>query len=434
MRTTAPVIDLKALYAQNPNRNRVILHSDANCFYAAVECLYSPDLRDKPVAVCGDPEARHGIVLTKNYIAKKYGIQTGEVLYKARQKCPELVMIPAHYDLYRKFSRKLCRLYESYTDKVESYGLDECWLDVSGRSMDIDGGTRLANEIRERVMDELGITVSVGVSSNKAFAKLGSDLKKPNATTVIPAVGFEEKVWPLPVNELLFVGPNTLRKFIKWNIYTIGNLANADTGWLASAMGKAGLMLQQFALGLDPTPVADSDEAIKEKSIGNSTTTPRDMETFEDVKCVLYLLAECVSGRLRRAGFRTRTISLGVRTKDLQWYGKQHTIQTPTNLTDEIVSTALELFVKNYQHFLPLRSIGVHCDNLVPEDTPIQIDLFGDNQKRERAERLERTIDDITYRFGKNAIHRGVVYSDRSFSQINRADDHVGPATKNVGK
>lgn len=433
MRASTPAIDFKTLYAQNPNRDRVILHSDANCFYASVECLYNPELRDKPVAVCGDAEARHGIVLTKNYIAKKYGIQTGEVLFKARQKCPDLILVPAHYELYRKFSRKLRRIYESYTDRVESYGLDECWADVSGRNMDITGGARLADEIRERVTDELGITVSVGVSSNKAFAKLGSDMKKPNGTTLIPAVGFEEKIWPLPVNDLLFVGPQTMKKFMNWNILTIGDLAKADTNWLASSMGKAGLTLQQFALGLDSSPVSASDADIREKSIGNSTTTPRDMENFDDAKCVLYLLAECVSGRLRRAGFRSRTISLGVRTKDLFWYGRQRTIQTPTNLTDEIVHTALELFSESYTRFFPLRSIGIQCDNLVPEDVPIQIDLFGDIHRRERAECLEKTIDEITARFGKRVIHRGVIYTDKDFSKINPADDHVGPATKNAG-
>lgn len=430
MRTTTPVIDFKALLAKNPNRNRVVLHSDANCFYASVECLYNPDIRNKPVAVCGDPEARHGIVLTKNYIAKKYGIQTGEVIYQARQQCPDLVVVPAHYDLYRKFSRKLRHLYESYTDRVESYGLDECWVDVTGSSMDIEGGTRLANEIRERVTDELGITVSVGVSTNKAFSKLGSDMKKPNGTTVIPASGFEEKVWPLPVSDLLFVGPHTLKKFMNWNILTIGDLAKADTAWLASAMGKAGMMLQQFALGLDTTQVTTSDADIAEKSIGNSTTPPRDMVNDEDVKCVFYLLAECVSGRLRRAGFRSRTISIGVRTTDLYWYSCQRTIPVPTNITDDIITTALELFNERYRHLLPFRSIGIHCDNLVPEDVPIQIDMFGDSERRARAERMERTIDSLTERFGKGVIHRGIVYTDPLFTRINPADDHVGPATK----
>lgn len=429
----SPAMDLKALYQENPNRNRVILHVDANCFYASVECLYDPDIRDKPVAVCGDPEARHGIVLTKNYIAKKYGIQTGEVIFKARQKCPDLIVVPAHYDLYRKFSRKLRRMYESYSDKVESYGLDECWVDVTGSSMDIERGQRLADEIRQRAIEELGITVSVGVSTSKAFAKLGSDMKKPNGTTVIPATGFERVVWPLPASDLLFVGPNTMKKFAKWNILTIGDLANADTDWLATVMGKCGLTLQSFALGLDATSVANSDADIIEKSIGNSTTTPRDMVDYEDAKCVLYMLAECVSYRLRQGGFRSRTISLGIRTKDLIWYGKQKTISPAANLTDEIVQTALDLFSLHYMHFFPLRSIGIHCDNLVPESIPIQIDMFGDAKRRERAEKLERTIDDITLRFGRQAIHRGAVYHDKAFARINPIDDHVGPATKNAG-
>ena len=230
---------------------RVILHCDANAFYASVECLYTPSIRHRPVAVCGSVEERHGIVLTKNQIAKQFGVQTGEAIWQARQKCPDLICVPPDYGLYIRFSKRMRRIYEEYSDRVESFGLDEAWIDLSNPGLTIRDGERIAHEIRLRVKRELGITVSVGVSFNKIFAKLGSDMKKPDAVTVIPADSFREKVWPLPVGDLLFVGPATRRKLADMNVRTIGDLARFDAECLRGRLGKPGLVLKAYAAGLD---------------------------------------------------------------------------------------------------------------------------------------------------------------------------------------
>ena len=263
---------------------RIILHSDLNNFYASVECLYHPELREKPVAVCGDPELRHGIVLAKNQLAKGCGIKTGEVLWQARQKCPELVLVPPSYERYLSYSAMAKEIYQEYTDQVESFGLDECWLDVTGSTALFGGGCTLADRIRERIRRELGVTASVGVSFNKVFAKLGSDLRKPDATTAISPRDFREKIWPLPVQTLLYVGRATQNKLQRYGIRTIGELARADRGMLQFAFGKNGLMLWAFANGLDTSPVSNIGAKSLIKSIGNSTTTPRDLLSDGEVR------------------------------------------------------------------------------------------------------------------------------------------------------
>lgn len=405
--------------------SRVILHLDANSFYASVECLYRPEIRSKPVSVCGDPEARHGIVLTSNQLAKKRGVKTGMAIWQARQFCPELVVVPPDYPLYIHFSRMMRQMYEQYTDRVESFGLDECWLDASASDATMDTGAALAHTLRQRVKDELGITVSVGVSDNKIFAKLGSDLKKPDAVTVIPPDGFREKIWPLPASSLLYVGPRTTKKLRDLCIYTIGDLAQAPTDVLKNRLGKNGLMLQLFANGLDTSPVMPSNVEAAIKSIGNSTTTPHDIATLDDARCVYYLLAESVGARLRENGFRSRCISISARTTDLQWGSCQEKISQPTNITSEIAQRAYTMFQERYARALPLRSVGISCGMLVPDHTPIQLDMLGDEEKRERLERLDGALDGIRRRFGNQVVQRGVVLADRAFSQINPKDDHT---------
>ena len=296
---------------------RVILHCDANAFYASVECLYTPSIRHRPVAVCGSVEERHGIVLTKNQVAKQFGVQTGEAIWQARQKCPDLICVPPDYALYIRFSRRMRRLYEEYSDRVESFGLDEAWIDLSTPGLTIRDGERIGHEIRLRVKHELGITVSVGVSFNKIFAKLGSDMKKPDAVTVISQDSFRDMVWPLPVGDLLFVGPATRRRLADMNVRTIGDLARFEAECLRSRLGKPGLMLKAYAAGLDRSPVMPADERMAIQSIGNSTTPPHDLETMADARCLYYLLAESVAARLRQEGLRARaaqaTASLGAR-------------------------------------------------------------------------------------------------------------------------
>lgn len=297
--------------------NRTILHSDCNCFYVSVELLHHPELRGKPVAVGGDPEARHGIVLTADYTAKRYGVKTGMALWQAKQVCPDITFLPPRMDLYLRFSRMAQEIYADYTDKREPYGIDESWLDVTDSATLKGDGFHIAQEISSRMKKELGITVSVGVSFNKIFAKLGSDYKKPDAITTMYEDEFQRKAWCLPVSDLLYVGNATNKKLYSMGIRTIGDLAKSDETLLVRKLGKMGSILWAFANGYDESPVKLENTSAPVKSVGNSTTTPRDMETDEDVRIVLYILAESVAARLRENGFRCRTVEISVRDKEL---------------------------------------------------------------------------------------------------------------------
>ncbi|MBR4360917.1 MAG: DNA polymerase IV [Clostridia bacterium] len=405
--------------------NRVILHVDANCFYASVECLYHPSIRTKPVAVCGDPEARHGIVLTANYPAKRMGVRVGQAIWQAKQTCAGLVTVPPHYDLYVHFSRMMRAIWEEYSDRVEAFGLDENWLDVSDEVKSIRQGKLLADKLRERVKNELGITVSVGVADNKIFAKLGSDFKKPDGTTAIFPETFQETIWPLPAGDLLYVGPATAKKLARLNICTIGDLARADDGLLKTTLGKNGLLLQAFALGLDLSPVMPIAAAAAIKSIGNSTTTPHDIQTAEDAKCVYYLLAESVGARLREHGFRARCVSISARTTALYTSGCQTMLDAPTDITSEIAETAYRLFMERFTADLPLRSVGISCSHLTPASAPMQLSFVEDPAVRIRKERLDQAIDDLRRRYGHNVVQRGVVLMDSSFAALKPKEDHT---------
>ena len=404
---------------------RVILHCDANAFYASVECLYTPSIRNCPVAVCGTVEERHGIVLTKNQIAKSYGIQTGEAIWQARQKCPKLVCVPPDYALYIRFSAKMRQLYEEYSDRVESFGLDEAWIDISNPGVTIHDGERIANEIRSRIKYELGITVSVGVSFNKIFAKLGSDMKKPDAVTVIPADGFHEKVWGLPVGDLLFVGPSTRRKLYAMNVRTLGALAQLDTELIRHRLGKNGLMLKMYAAGLDRSPVMPVDYRMAIKSIGNSTTPPHDLENIHDARCIFYLLSDAVATRLREEGLSAKCISISARDRDLMTRSCQRTLHRATNLSGEIARVAMQLFDKRFAEGFPYRSVGISCSALSADNIPIQLDFLGDEEQRMKIERLENTINDLRCRFGQQIIRRAVVVTDEQYARVNPVEDHT---------
>lgn len=404
---------------------RAILHVDMNACYASIECLHNPEIRELPVAVGGDVEARHGIILAKNQLAKKYGVTTGEALWQAKQKCPKLVIIKPHYDLYLRFSSLAREIYMSYTDQVEPFGLDECWLDVSGSTHLFGSGEAIADEIRERVKSELGITVSVGVSFNKVFAKLGSDMKKPDAVTVLTRENYKERVWPLPVSDLLYVGRATTRKLNSYGIETIGQLANTIPDLLHFWFGKVGLILHCFANGVDTSPVTRvGDEAVV-KSIGNSTTTPRDLINEQDAKIVYYMLAESVAERLRDHGLLARTVQISVRDNGLFWFQKQRRLKEPTCLSGELCDVAMELLRESYHWQNPLRSIGISGCDLIPAGTPRQLMLLEDEAAREKRERLERTVDDIRRRFGHYSIYRAVVESDPTLTHINPKGDHT---------
>ena len=401
---------------------RTILHADCNNFYASVECLYNPSLRGKPVAVAGDPEARHGIVLAKNYAAKACGVATGNPLWMAKQRCPDIVFVPPHYDLYMKFSEIAREIYGEYTDQVESFGLDECWLDVTGSTGIFGDGKTMADEIRKRIKFELGITVSVGVSYNKIFAKLGSDLRKPDATTVIDREHFREVVWPLPVSDLLFVGRSTLKKLLFFGITTIGDLAQADYSFLERKLGKNGGMLWLFANGLDSSPVSNIKAEPIIKSIGNSTTAPRDLVS-DDIKVTLYVLAESVSSRMRDNDFVCRTVQLYVRDKNLCSYERQAPLTYPNRTSQSIFEKAFQLY-KIHHTGIPVRSIGVRACNLTVRQNE-QLSFLPEVSAIQTQETIEQTVDQIRSRFGHFAIQRGVLLADRELSTLNPKEDHV---------
>ena len=404
---------------------RVILHSDMNNCYASIELLYRPELRGKPLAVGGDPEARHGIVLAKDQIAKKAGVKTGMALWQARQVCPDIVFVPPRMDLYLKFSRLAHEIYGEYTDKQEAFGIDESWLDVT-ESCSIKGdGMTVANQISSRIKKELGITVSIGVSWNKIFAKLGSDYKKPDAITEISRENYKEIVWPLKAEELLYVGRATKRKLNQYGIRTIGELATADRKFLHRTLGKMGVVLSVFANGDDQTPVSYEDEHAPIKSIGNSTTTPRDLENETDVSIIIYLLAESVSARLRENHFVGDVIEISVRDNELHSFTRQRKVSMPTNITSEIGSYAMQIFKDNYNWNKPIRSIGVRVADLMTDTVPVQLDLFNNQERRERQHKMDLAVDEIRRRFGYYSIQRGMMYQDRRLSSVNAKDDHT---------
>jgi DNA polymerase-4 len=401
-------------------KQRVVLHSDLNNFYASVECHHRPEVRGKPVVVGGDEEQRHGIVLAKNYIAKATGIKTGETLWQAREKCPGLVVLPPNYPLYLRYAKFARQIYSDFTDQIEPFGLDEAWLDVSG-----ENGVSVANEIRKRITRELGVTASVGVSYNKIFAKLGSDIKKPDATTVISRDNYKTVAWPLPVEELLYVGSATKRKLNKFDITTIGQLANSSEGFLHGLLGKVGNVLYSFANGLDQSPVMRMGEESQIKGIGNSTTTSRDLTCDEDVKIIFYVLSESVCARMREHGFLARTVVISIRDNELFRFERQTKLGRSSCISGEIAATAMQLFRQHYSWPKPIRSIGVRCTDLLPSDMPLQLSLFEDETKRQKQEVLDRTVDSIRNRFGHFCIQRASVLADRPLGGINPKGDHV---------
>ena len=405
--------------------DRTILHSDINCCYASIEHLHHPELQGKPLAVGGDPEARHGIVLTADYMAKRRGVKTGMALWQAKQVCPEINFVSPRMDLYLRFSRMAHEIYAEYTDLQEPYGIDECWLDVSDSASIKGDGMKIASEISNRMKSELGITVSIGVSFNKIFAKLGSDYKKPNAITTMYQNEFRTKAWNLPASDLLYVGRSTNKKLAALSIKTIGDLARMDVSILESRLGKMGTILWAFANGYDDSPVKKENTHAPIKSIGNSTTTPRDLLTDEDVKIVLYILAESVAARLRENGFKCRVVEISVRDNELMSFTRQHKIDHATNITGEIAAEAYRIFKENYDWRKPIRSVGVRGADLVNDNYWEQIDLFSSVELREKQMKMDEAVDVIRRRFGFYSIQRGLMYRDRGLSAVNAKEDHT---------
>ncbi len=404
---------------------RNILHVDMNCFYAAVEMQRRPELRGKPVAVCGSQEERHGIVLAANYIAKPMGVKTGMAIWQAKQCCPDMVVLPPDMGEYIRISRLAREIYEDYTDQVEPFGLDESWLDITG-SVGLFGSPMvIAREISSRIKFELGITASIGVAGNKITAKLGSDYKKPDAITRIEADNYKEIAYPLPVRDLLYVGPATEQKLHSLGVYTIGQLAQCPVNCLTYKLGKMGAVLHTFANGRDPSPVKRADYAATVKSVGNSATTPRDLVCDEDIRAMLYLLAESVATRMRELAARCMVVELYVRDTRLASFTRQRKLAVPTCSSAELAQTAFELFRANYHWEKPVRSIGVRGAELVEAEAGVQTSLLDDDTKREKWERIDAAMDHLRQRYGYMSIRRAVTCADPQLGKINPRDDHT---------
>jgi len=384
---------------------RSILHSDLNAFYASVEMMLDRTLQGKAVAVCGSTEERHGIVLAKSELAKKAGIKTGMVNWEARQKCPGLILVPPHYDQYLKYSKLTRGIYQRFTDQVEPYGMDECWLDVTGSTELFGSAMDIAEDIRKRVKEELGLTVSIGVSYNKVFAKLGSDMKKPDAITEVPKHKMEELVWPLPSSELFYCGRATTKKLAAYGIHTIGDIANTPPELLKRRLGVNGLMLWNFATGKDTSPVMHRDFVSPIKSIGHGITCVSDLVSEEEVWRVMLQLTQDIGHKLRLHCLDATGIQITIKDHALHYKQYQAPLEVATQLPMELALKARELFCKNYHWSGHVRSVTVRAINLIPHGLPQQLNLYIDQQKRERKIVIEDTVEDIRRRFGKRAIY-----------------------------
>lgn len=394
-----------------PVAERVILHCDLNCFFASVELLRYPALRDVPVAVCGDPESRHGIVLAKNDAAKKLGVQTAETIWQAKQKAPTLITLPPHHALYKQYSRAVNEIYGQYTDLVEPFGIDESWLDITG-SLHLFGGDgkTVADTLRRRLREELGLTISVGVSFNKVFAKLGSDYKKPDATTVISLDNWREIVWPLPAGDMLGVGAAARKLLGQYGVETIGQLAACRREMLETLMGKMGGQLYEYANGLEHAPVRPQHEKEPVKSVGNGTTFPQNLTRWEEVRSGLGILCDSVASRLRQQGLYCGGVSVTIRDASFKQFSHQMRLDAPTHLMKDIYDAALQLTRRTWKVPDPIRMLTVTALCITDgADSFQQLDLLGGAAQAdsEKQERLETAMDAIRQKYGRGAITFG---------------------------
>jgi len=386
---------------------RVILHSDLNNFYASVECVLNSSLKDKYVAVCGNREDRHGIVLAKNMKAKLRGVKTGEPIWEAERKCPGLVIVPPQYEWYVKYSKAVREIYCRYTDKAEAFGMDECWLDVTGSRRLFGDGERIAHMIREDVKRETGLTASVGVSFNKISAKLGSDMKKPDAVTVIKRENFKEIVWPLPVGELLNVGRSTEKKLNDRGVKTIGDLANVDIELVKSWLGKNGEMLHNYANGKESSPVCDYNYVYPAKSVGHGITCSENLKNDKEVKRVILELTQSISHRLRGIGMLASGVALGIKTPSLLHREFCESLSEPTHNSREIAEKAYEIFKSSHEWANEVRAVSVRAIRLVPDSIAKQLSIFKDSVRGDKIENIENAVEKIRDMYGKSAVTYG---------------------------
>lgn len=400
--------------------DRTILHCDCNSFFASVECVFRPELKTVPMAVCGNPENRHGIILAKNELAKKAGVVTAETVWQARQKCPELVLVPPHHQEYVRYSNLVNAIYQRYTDQVEPFSIDESWLDVTGSRTLFGSGETIADTIRKAVREELGITVSAGVSFNKIFAKMGSDYKKPDATTVISRENYRQLLWPLPISEMIFVGKASRTALRELGIYTIGDLARAEPSLLLARLGKIGGILSAYARGEDQSPVTSIyDEPEEPKSVGNGMTFRRDLSGEDDLRIGVLYLADSVAARLRRHGLRCRTVAVTVKDPKFHTVSKQKILPRSTDLAKTIAEASLELIRSCWNPSSPIRSITITASRF-HESGGDQLSLFQSAEEIKdpgKRERLEQAVDQVRSRYGRSAV---------SFGRILKNDIGIG--------
>ena len=387
----------------------MILHCDCNSFFASVETVLHPEYKDVPMAVCGSVEDRRGIVLAKNELAKKYNIQTAETVFSAKKKCPDLVIAKPHHKLYAEYSKRVNDIYKRYTDMVEPFGIDESWLDVTGSQKIFGDGLTIAEKISGDIKTEIGITVSIGVSFNKVFAKLGSDYKKPDAITVINRENFKRIVYPLPVSDLLFVGHKTEAQLSKMGIRTIGELAASSSELLLSKLGKNGELLYKYALGEDDSPVcAESDE--DSKSISNGITFRRNLTTYDEYRIGIDFLSEEIGTKLRSKGLKATTVQITIKDEYLRTIQRQRSQNPPTDIGHEIANTAIEILLSEWKEGKPIRMLTVAATGLLRSDMVVkQLSIFDEQNSKERikSRNTEKTVDKIRQKFGDGAIIKG---------------------------
>lgn len=405
-------------------KKRVILHCDLNCYYASVEMLYHPELRKVPMAIAGDAENRHGIILTRNYIAKKFGVKTAEPIWQAKEKCPNLVIREPDYESYEYFSKKVKALYYEYTDKVESFGLDECWLDITDSIKLFGSIQNIVIDILKRVKNEIGLTLSIGVSNNKIWSKLGSDIANESEYYVISKL---EDIEQLPASSLLNVGPSTESKLKSFGLYTIGDVAHCTSNYLKGILGKWGEMLWYFANGYDLSEVSGYDDPYEVvKSIGNSSTTVRDIYDMDDLKVVLTILADSVGARVKEAGMYFKTVHLYLRNKKLEWRTMQITLKENSDLVSAIFKSAIKLFKQNELDFkVPYRSIGISVSNLSFNKEASSIKLFEDDSYSLKEKYIDVALDGIRRRFGYHSVAKLRALEDVELSNFDIKNEHT---------
>ena len=405
--------------------DRTILYCDMNGFYASVELLALPELKGKPMAVCGNPENRHGIILAKSEEAKAYGIVTAETVWQAKKKCPGLILVRPHHEKYSSYSKKINQIYERFTDRIEPFSIDESWLDVTGSLRLFGSGKEIGDRIRTIVREELGLTLSVGVSYNKVFSKMGSEYKKPDATTVITRDNYKDILWSLPLRELFFVGRVTADKLEKTGMRTIGDLAVYNRKLVCSMLGKQGAVIHDYANGIDDSPVSLSYERQKIKSVGNGMTFKRDLSGIDDIKTAILALADTVAGRLRKYEMKCQGIKVDIKDPLFKTISRQKQLPLVTNLAEDIGNEVLDLIRKSWNLKDPIRMLTITAIGLTDEQEAEQLSLFATEQKdREKSETIERTLDNIRRKYGGSAItFGGIINNDIGIDLYDQEED-----------